>query len=246
MRKAGLWCLILILCWAFLFPAQGENSYPASQGKVTDLAGVISPQCAQDLAELSQRLEKAASGSLYVVTRHFLGGKSTQDYADGLFEAWKLGQGDGLLLLVIGEDAFALSLGKEAAQRLPGEMRTALLGQFRSVYLSRAYDQAVTQLTLSLAQSLAKAAGKSLNTAGLFGKEEIQSTPAPLDLGAVFQDMFGTSYKEDQPVKDHQDEESDTNWRSVIIWGLVIYFLFFRKKKRKRFNFGHAPKKRGR
>ncbi len=29
-------------------------------------------------------------------------------------------------------------------------------------------------------------------------------------------------------------EETSINWRSVIIWALVIYFLFFRKKRRNR------------
>ena len=29
-------------------------------------------------------------------------------------------------------------------------------------------------------------------------------------------------------------EESSINWRSVIIWALVIYFLFFRRKRHRR------------
>ena len=37
-------------------------------------------------------------------------------------------------------------------------------------------------------------------------------------------------------VNEWQDEwryeETSINWRSVIIWGLVIYFLFFRRKRK--------------
>ena len=51
-------------------------------------------------------------------------------------------------------------------------------------------------------------------------------------------------YKELEAERAKTKEETKTDWRTIVIWGLVLDFLFFRKKKRNRFNFGHGPKGR--
>jgi len=232
-------CLLLVCS---LFSAQGEIQYPAAQGTVTDLAGVLSDETEKDLAALSTLLEKETKGHFYVVTRHFLGGKETSLYAQGLFDHWQLGENDGLLLMVVGEERFALFLGENAQKALPGESRTALLGAFRTAYLNREYDQATAALASSLANTLSHAQGKAISLAGLFGQEEIKATPAPQtweqirqDMSGLWQDMFGEVTKEAEEWKEEQNrEEVKSNWKTVLIWGLVIYFLFFRKKKRKK------------
>ena len=34
--------------------------------------------------------------------------------------------------------------------------------------------------------------------------------------------------------REWNDEETHVNWRGIIIWALVIYFLFFRRKRHRR------------
>ena len=242
-------CLCLLLCLALLPSARGESQLPAPQGAVTDLAGVLSDEAAQDISTLSQRLDDAAWGELYVVTRHFLGGADVRAYGQALFQDWDLDEWDALLLLVIGEESYALILGEAAEAALPADAQTSLLAtRFRGAYLSREYDAAVAGLLVPLAESLAKAQGESLKTAGLFGQAEIQATPAPQDwnafrqdINSMWQDMFGETFYEEQ---EQAPEDSGVSWRAILIWSLVIYFLFFRK--RRRYNFGHGPKRKRR
>ena len=113
----ALLCALLICC--VLLPVQAEGSYPACQGIVSDWAGVIGGQTAQDLDTLSTRLSDQTGGRLYVAVRHFLGGAEARAYADGLFTAWNLGEQDALLLLVIGEETYALHLGDQARRLIP-------------------------------------------------------------------------------------------------------------------------------
>lgn len=232
--------ICLLLCLLFLPGAQAENVHPA----LTDWAGVMTEQTAEDLSLLSERLLEKTEGRLYVVTRHFLGGRNHQEYARELFQDWQLMETDGLLLMVIGEEKFALEMGQKAENLLSGERRTALLAAFRTAFLARDYEGAVA----AFAPDYAKALSKDVNTAGLFGSEEIKTPTAWENAGALWQDMFGQPSQDAEDWRREQEqEETESNWKTVIIWGLVIYFLFFRKKKKKkkknRFNFGHAPRR---
>ena len=89
-----------------------------------------------------------------------------------------------------------------------------------------------------------KAFGDTLDAAGLFGTAAIQSTPQPKTVDDYWYGMFARddydalksndeSYWEDWQSQ-WRSEESSINWRSVIIWALVIYFLFFRRKRKGR------------
>ena len=250
-RRVWAMALALLLCLGLLVSAQAEEEYPPRpQGVTADLAAVLGDDLTKDLEKLSSRLEKAVGGHVYVLTRHFLGGVEAQRYADKVFEVWALNENDALLLLVIGEDSYALALGSAAKGALSAETRTALLaGHFRTPFLARQYDTAVAELAQNLAQSLAKAKNASLDCSGLFGQSETsssaaqaQSTPQPISLNDFWNSMFArddygaTESDNDQILKDWQDarrnEETRVNWRAVIIWAIVIYFLFFRKKTR--------------
>ncbi len=243
--KVSALTLALVLCLGAFFPAHAETEYPPRpDGTVSDLAGVLGEQTIQDLETLNERLEAAAGGRIFVLTRHFLGGADVQQYADKAFEVWALGDFDALLLMVIGEENFALTLGGAVKNVMPAEARNTLLGAFRNTYLARDYDEALANLAMSLGQTFSKAFGDKLDTAGLFGTAAIQSTPQPKTADDYWYGMFA---RDDYDARKNDDEtywedwqnqweyeESSINWRSVIIWALVIYFLFFRRKKRGR------------
>ena len=245
-RKVTALLLALVLCLALASAACAETEYPPRPaGTVSDLAGVLGEKTIQDLETLNERLSAAANGKLYVLTRHFLGGQAAQGYADKVFEVWGLEKGEALLLMVIGEDSYALSLGAGARADVPADTQTGLLaGHFRTDYLNRQYDEALADLAVNLGQALAKARGTALNTAGLFGQAAIQSTPQPQTMEDWWYGMFARDDYDAQEDNDNaywrgwQDEqryeEERINWRSLIIWALVIYFLFFRKKRRNR------------
>ncbi len=243
--KAGALILAMALCFSVVSLANAETEYPPRpDGTVSDLAGVLGEKTIEDLETLNDRLLDAAEGRVFVLTRHFLGGADAQQYADQVFKVWALEKDDALLLMVIGEEDFALSLGTGSKNALSTESRNTLLGAFRNAYKARQYDEALSTLTVSLGQAMAKAKGNTLNAAGLFGTASIQSTPQPKTVDDTWYGMFA---RDDYDARESSDEvfwedwqntwrseETRTNWRSVIIWALVIYFLFFRRKRRNR------------
>ncbi len=243
--KMGALVLALVLCFAAVSLANAETEYPPRPDRsAADLAGVLGEKTLEDLETLNDRLESAGGGRIYVLTRHFLGGADAQQYADQVFKVWNLEKDDALLLMVIGEEEFALSLGANSKNALSAESRNTLLGAFRNAYKARQYDEALANLTVSLGQTLAKAKGNTLSDTGLFGITAIQSTPQPQTVDDAWYGMFA---RDDYDAKENSDEVfwedwqntwrsegTRTNWRSVIIWALVIYFLFFRRKRRSR------------
>lgn len=243
--KASALTLALILCLGTVIPAHAETEYPPRPDRtVSDLAGVLGEQTIQDMETLNERLEAASGGRIFVLTRHFLGGAKAQEYADKVFEVWDLEGNDALLLMVVGEDTYALSLGAAVKKAIPGDIQTSLLAShFRNAFLNRNYDEALADLAVSLGQSIPKTNGNTLDTSGLFGQSAVQSTPQPKTVDDYWYGMFA---RDDYDARESDDEtywedwqrqwrseESSINWRSVIIWALVIYFLFFRRKKRR-------------
>lgn len=236
--------LILLICGLLIFPcASAEIQAPAHQGAATDWAGVLGHDTMADTESLSQRLESALGGKIYVVTRHFLGGAQALEYGQYLFDAWELGEMDALLLMVIGEENYALILGNRAGKMIPAESQNTLLANhFRAPYLDRDYDGAVSALLPAYAENLSRAAGKTVDTAGLFGRAEQKHVSAEKAWNDLWSGMFAQVEEQEEPdwAMRQAQEETETNWRTVIIWGLVIYFLFFRKKKRRRARRGRA------
>ena len=72
-----------------------------------------------------------------------------------------------MLLLVIGEDNYALTLGSEARRLLPADLQTGLLAaSFRVPYLKREYAAAVGLFAAAYGEAMARAAGKTISTSG--------------------------------------------------------------------------------
>lgn len=235
MRRIIALCLALSLLFLCL-PAQGETQYPACMGTVTDLANVLGEEIVRDLDTLSQRLRDAADTGFYIVTRHFLGGQDVKAYADGLFQSWGLSGSDALLLLVIGEESYALSLGAEVKSLLPDETQISLLGtHLRGAYLNRDYDGALADFCLTFTEAVAKGKNVSVSAAGLLGREALRSTPAPGGINQLWMSMFGEKdMGEEEYHFEWEAEDDGISLRTIMIWALVIYFLFFRKKKKKK------------
>ena len=246
MMNRRIWAVLLALalCAGLFSVCLAETEYPPRpQGSSADLAGVLGESTVKDLDSLNQKLEETTGGHIYVLTRHFLGGMSAQNYADQVFKVWTLNENDALLLLVIGEESYALALG--SGTKLSQDTQTSLLAShLRAAFLNRQYDAAVSDFALNAAQVLAKAGGKTLDAAGLFGKTASQTTPQPVNTQNSWESMFArddyTATESDNDriwqnwQNERKSEETRTNWRSVIIWGLVIYFLFFRKRRRQK------------
>ena len=170
MKRWIAWLLALML----LLPAAAlAVSYPVQRGAVNDDAGVLSEQTAADIGQLNTAA-RSADISFVVATRHFLGGADAQAYCDGLFEAWKMDQKTVLVLLVIGEERYAVAVGQGVRDMIGQEQINSLLAaKLRAPYLNdRNYDGAVGDFLLALTAQAAKSRGVTVKTSGLFGSAQ--------------------------------------------------------------------------
>ena len=96
----ALLCAVVALLLAA--PAAAQD-FPALSGRVVDQAELLAPEQEQALTERLEALERQTSRQLVVATVASLGDRPIEDYANGLFRAWRLGQANannGVLLLV--------------------------------------------------------------------------------------------------------------------------------------------------
>jgi uncharacterized protein len=94
-----LLCLVALL---FAAPAAAQE-YPALSGRVVDQADLLSVEQEHALTVRLEELERANSRQLVVATVASLQDRTVEDYANGLFRHWRLGQAEadnGVLLLV--------------------------------------------------------------------------------------------------------------------------------------------------
>jgi uncharacterized protein len=100
----------LALCLLLLLAACGGGgtttsgpTYPPLTGRVVDNANLLPPAEEAALAQRLEALQRATSRQLVVATVPDMGGTGIEEYANGLFRHWQLGQrtaNNGVLLLV--------------------------------------------------------------------------------------------------------------------------------------------------
>lgn len=224
--KMMKWLVCLLVCALMFTSAVAEA--PASQGAVTDLADVLSAETASDMETLSQRLQKVTGGKLYVLTRHFLGGQDVNTYGQEVFEAWKLGKNDALLLLVIGEETYALIQGSEAQKNLSSgdALRTFLSNNLSAAYRARNYDQAVGNCMTAYAR---KMAGGNFNVSGLFSRAAGSAKNTRTTGQTEEHYMFSSNWNDAEPPR----EESGLGGALVLPVLIVAAIVLLRRKKKK-------------
>jgi uncharacterized protein len=91
----------------FAVPAFADPVYPELQGRITDEAGLLTPEEKTDIESDLASLEQTSTDQLAVVTVKSLQGYSIEDYGIGLARKWGIGQkgkDNGILLIVAPND----------------------------------------------------------------------------------------------------------------------------------------------
>jgi uncharacterized protein len=101
-----VWALILALIFILLSPLPGfaaDPSYPALTGRIVDGAQLIGADARERIDAKLKAHEEKTGDQLVVATVPSLQGVGIEDFANGLFRFWKLGEkarNNGVLLLV--------------------------------------------------------------------------------------------------------------------------------------------------
>jgi len=96
-------CLALLTALFGCFALAADPAYPALSGRIVDGAKLIATEPRQRIEGKLKAHEDKTSDQIVVATVPSLQGLSVEDYANGLFRFWKLGQAktnNGVLLLV--------------------------------------------------------------------------------------------------------------------------------------------------
>lgn len=95
--------LAVLLVLAASAADAADPTFPRLEGRVTDAAGILSPEARSKLEAKLKAHEDKTSDQIVVATVPSLQGLTVEDYANRLFRTWKLGakaKNNGVLLLV--------------------------------------------------------------------------------------------------------------------------------------------------
>lgn len=109
MRVAARRCALLLLLALLALPgaARALIEVPYLSGRVVDTAEILSPAAADSITALLREHEAKTGDQIAVLTLPGLDGESIEDFAQRVFDGWRLGQtgrDNGVLIVVASED----------------------------------------------------------------------------------------------------------------------------------------------
>ena len=115
--------LFLTVFVFFSFPCFAKEEVPAPEGWVNDFAGVISPDYKEKISALISELGQKTSAEICVVTRSSIEPYGENEYAQLLFDNWKIGKkgkdSGVLILLAVKERRWRIQTGYGVEGILP-------------------------------------------------------------------------------------------------------------------------------
>lgn len=163
--------------------AQQPLTIPAPRGMLSDFAGVVTAEWAQQIEALAQFVRAKGGGEIAVVTLPDLAGRDVAEVALQIGREWKVGAnagvGDarrnaGVVVLVVPKESSADGRGYiniQTGQGVEGSIRDAVAGNIRREavpYIQQAdYGRALLLITRRISERYAAEFGFSLDSAGV-------------------------------------------------------------------------------
>jgi uncharacterized protein len=120
-------CALLVSAW----PGGAQTLSKPTGKKVADLAGVLTPSGRADLEALLATLERDTKAEVYVATTTSLGGVTVEEYANRVFNEWRIGKAaldNGVLVLVApGERKMRIEVGYGLEPVIPDVLAGAII-----------------------------------------------------------------------------------------------------------------------
>jgi len=136
------------------------------QGYVSDFAGVLSAEARTKLTALCAEVDQKAHAQIAVVTIHTLDGEALEQFSVDLAQKWGVGPKSDrgvLILLVVNDHRYRVEVGYGLEPTLT-DGKVGGFGREMIPYLRRGdYNNAVLQLTGSIAAEIAQSSGVTLS-----------------------------------------------------------------------------------
>ncbi|MGI6235376.1 MAG: TPM domain-containing protein [Christensenellales bacterium] len=235
---------LLLLLAVFIIPLSSPAL--AEEQSAEDLAYVLSPDLIKEINRLGEQIDDHMGFRLKIITRDFLGGVNAQNYTDNTF-TYKEMQGGILLVVVIGEEDYAITIGERAQKFLAkGKAENLLTTHFRTPFLKdRDYDKALAAFLVNLAEHFRAQGERDIKPsaalraiAGMSGEDINKATAAPASESSWLDSIFGDKkeieeqarqYGEDVKDAAREDEEGLSLFQIALI-GFILYKIFGKKR----------------
>lgn len=236
--------LALVLAAAlFSLPALAGAPVPA----VSDQAAVLDTGLAGEINRVSDQAFRDVGVNYRLVTKHFLGGASIQAVADQALAASGQPADTVLLLVAVGEENYAVSIGSQASRLLGREQAESLLAsRFKGLFDRREYDRAAAVAVLALNDSLYTASGLpvpvSKGLRAYAGQPVAQATVAPEAtqrpgsswLDSILPDAETSTQNADRYAKDaevaYEGSGKGMSLFQIALIGFVLFKIFGRRR----------------
>lgn len=189
--------IILAVCFFLLPFTLNADDIPMPQGRVNDLAHVISQEYKEKISSVIAELEVKTSAEIAVVTQNSIAPLDEFQYAQKVFDEWKIGKSgkdNGVLILVaVKERAWRIHTGYGVEGILPDSLCSRIGREYMVPFLKRDdYSQGIYAGVTEIAKAISNDAGVSLSTlAGVaFVPEKAPKDSPPTPFLAVFGFFF--------------------------------------------------------
>lgn len=135
-----VFCLLVLA--GLLLTGCGAEVPEAGKGYVSDEADVLSGVTEDHIAFCNAALLRQCGARAAVLTVSTTDGKTIADYAERVFREWKLGDGDVLLVLAVGDDNYWALQGKDSGLSA-GTLGTMLTTYLEPSFAQKQYDAGV-------------------------------------------------------------------------------------------------------
>lgn len=130
-RYSSLILIVILLIGTFSVSAAIRYPSPTSNKYLNDYAGVVDESSSKQIIALGNELERQTGAQAVIVTIDSLEGVPIEDYANGLFRKWGIGQknkDNGLLILLAVKDkTWRVEVGRGLEGRLPDALTNRVM-----------------------------------------------------------------------------------------------------------------------
>lgn len=202
-RYSSLIFILVLLISSFFIEAATIYPAPTNNKYLNDYAGVVDQKNSKQIIALGYELERQTGAEAIVVTIDSLEGLPIEEYANGLFRKWGIGQSskdNGLLILLSVKDkSWRVEVGRGLEGRLPDALTNRVMTSLgRERFIAGEYGKGLAETYSVFCDEIAAEYGVTLTHSlniilpnqNVVLKQRRSSTPYFLIMGLLILDLL--------------------------------------------------------